>query len=97
MYDLTHFGLKEITVCGAALPDLGHGADSMEDVAERIVRHLYDGMSEGPSSPRACALVRFYKTHGCEALEPQLLARLEPELERVRDAAVETIAAGTPA
>src|ERR1700682_154025 len=74
MYDLTHFGLKEMTVCGAALRDLGSGADSMEDVAERIVRHLYDRMTGGPSSRRACALVRFYKTHGYETLEPPLRA-----------------------
>ena len=74
MYDLTRFGLKEMTVCGAALRDLGDGAGSMEDVAARIVRHLYDGMTGGPSSPRAFALVRFYKTHGYETLEPPLRA-----------------------
>lgn len=74
MYDLTRFGLKEMTVCGAALRDLGRGAGSMEDVAARIVRHLYDGMTGGPSTPRAFALVRFYKTHGYETLEPPLRA-----------------------
>ena len=74
MYDLTRFGLKEMTVCGASLRDLGGGADSMEHVAARIVRHLYERVTEGPSNARALALVRFYKTHGYEALEPPLRA-----------------------
>lgn len=72
MYDLTHFGLREMTACGVALRDLGNGASSMEEVAERIVRHLYEGLTIGPSGPRAAVLVRFYKTHPYEALEPAL-------------------------
>lgn len=83
MYDLTRFSLKEMTLCGAALRDLGRDADCMEDVAERIVRHLYDGVTGGPSSPRALALVRFYKTHGYETLEPPLRAFADRILEGV--------------
>jgi hypothetical protein len=72
MYDITRFGLKEMTGCGAALRDLGHGAGCMEEVATRIVRHLYDGVTSGATGRRAFALVRFYKTHDYEALEPPL-------------------------
>jgi cell division protein FtsB len=39
------------------------------------------------------AVLLFFGQEGAAAL----LARLEPELERVRDAAIEAIAAGTPA
>jgi PAS domain S-box-containing protein len=63
MYDLTTFTLQEMTECGAALRRLASGASSMEQVANRIVRHLYDHLGDGHSGRRACALVRCFKTH----------------------------------
>jgi hypothetical protein len=62
-YDLTNFTLRDMTDCGAILRNLGAGAQTMEEVAQRVVRHLYDHIREKPGSGRACALVRFFKTH----------------------------------
>jgi hypothetical protein len=61
-YDLTNFTLKQMTDCGADLRQLGADAGSMELVTGRIVRYLYDRLRDREGK-RACALVRFFKTH----------------------------------
>lgn len=61
MYDITQFGQNEINECGTALRGMGAGGGSMEETANKIVRHLYDNLNDG--SQKSCALVRFYKTH----------------------------------
>jgi hypothetical protein len=71
-YDLSQFTLRDMTDCGQALRQLGEGARSMEEAANRIVRHLYDGLRSGPAGERACALVRFFKTHPYEELDAHL-------------------------
>ncbi len=42
MYDLSAFTLKDMTICGAALRQLGEGAASMEEVANRTVHYLFE-------------------------------------------------------
>ncbi|WP_406694801.1 ATP-binding protein [Singulisphaera sp. Ch08] len=75
MFDLSRFSLSNMIECGAALRRLGRNERSMEGAAERIVRHLYDHLGGGRTGERACALVRFFKTHPyCE---------LDPDLQRV--------------
>ena len=69
-YDLSRMSLREVSECSVALRGLGAGARSMEEAANRIVRHLYDELGDGQG--RACALVRFYKTHPYGELEPPL-------------------------
>lgn len=71
-YDMTNFTIRELTECGKALRKMGSGAGSMEEVADRIVRHLYDNLVEGRTGARACSLVRFFKTHPCERLDDEL-------------------------
>jgi hypothetical protein len=44
----------------------------MEEVARRITLYLYENLVEGESGQKACALVRFYKTHNLGELEPGL-------------------------
>ncbi len=61
MYDLTTFTLKDMATCGAALRRLGADATSMETVANRTVRYLYDHLIDGEGT-RATALVRFFIT-----------------------------------
>ena len=61
VHDLTAFTLNDMTTCGAALRGLGAGATSMEEVAERTVRYLYDHLVD-PAGARATALVRFFVT-----------------------------------
>ena len=63
MSDLKGMTQAEIKECGDALSKLGSGATSMEEVANRIVSHLYDNLGDKQTGGKACALVRFYKTH----------------------------------
>lgn len=72
MYDLTRFTLSEMTACGAVLRKLGSGAHSMEEVANRLVRYLSDHLLDTPRGAKACALVRFFKTHTYQELDPEL-------------------------
>jgi hypothetical protein len=71
-YDLTGFTLRDMTLCGQVLRGMAHGATSMEEVAGRVARHFYDHLVDGASGARACALVRFFKTHAYGALGPDL-------------------------
>jgi two-component system NtrC family sensor kinase len=76
MFNLTTFALTDMTLCGSALRRIGAGAGSMEEVAGRTVRYLYDNLV-GEGGERSCALVRFFKTHPYAALaeEDQRYAR----------------------
>jgi hypothetical protein len=81
-YDLSRFGLKEMTDCGADLRRMDRGQHSMEQAATRVVRYLYDGLVDGGSGRRACALVRVFKTHPWEQLDgplQQFAQRLAPD------------------
>src|SRR6266852_652363 len=72
MYDLTKFTLRDMTECGAALRNLSVGAGSMEEVANKIVRYLYDYLIDRQTGEKSCALVRFYKTHPFSELDEAL-------------------------
>lgn len=74
MHDLMRFRLSDMVECEAALRRLGVGATSMEEVAGRIVHWLYHNLGDSVAAGRACALVRFFKTHPFEALPPTLQA-----------------------
>lgn len=63
MHDLGGFSLRDMAECAAQVRRLGQGAGSMEEAAGRIVTYLYDDLADHRSGQRACALVRFYKTH----------------------------------
>lgn len=72
MYGLTQFGLKEMAECGSALRHLGVGASSMEEAANRAVRYLFDHLIDPQTGTKACALVRLFKTHRFDMLDPKL-------------------------
>lgn len=61
MFDITQFSLKNMTQCGAALRDLSVGANSMEETADRIVRSLYDSLTD-ENGERVRVLTRFFIT-----------------------------------
>ena len=67
MFNLNRFALSDMTLCGAALRRIGTGAGSMEEVAARTVRYLYEHLLD-EGGDRSCALVRFFKTHPYSAL-----------------------------
>lgn len=85
MYDLTRFGLKDMTQCGAVLRRLGNEAGSMEEAADRIVRHLHEHLLRGSGGAPATALVRLFKTHPYGGLEPSLRRRVDQALGRRPD------------
>lgn len=71
MYQLTRFGLREMTECGAALRRLGAEATSLEEVASKIVRFLYTHLIDEAGHP-ACALIRAFKTYPSDLVGPTL-------------------------
>ncbi len=72
VFDLGSFGLRDMTRLGRTLRRLGEGAHSMEELAGRVVRRLYDDLVDLDTGERSCALVRFFKTHRYEDLGPEL-------------------------
>jgi signal transduction histidine kinase len=73
-YDLAKFTLRDMTELGGVLRQLGIGAATLEEVAERVVRHLALHLVDPATGAPACALVRFFKTHAYGALDPSLQA-----------------------
>lgn len=71
-----------MTRLGADLRKAGAGANSLEAVANRVVRLLYDQLTMPPGEP-ACALARLFVTVPFARLEPALqefAARLQPDI-----------------
>lgn len=71
-YDLVNFTIRDMTEFGKILRNIGKGAKSMEETANRIVHHLYDNLIDGESGNQVCSLVRFFKTHPYEELDDEL-------------------------
>ena len=74
MFDLATFSLSNMIDCTSALRALGKGGASMEEVAGRLVRYLYDNFIEQKTGAKACVLVRCYKTHAFGELDQELRA-----------------------
>jgi PAS domain-containing protein len=73
--DAFGFGLSDMARFGATLRRLGESAASMESAARAVVDHLYRELRDSHTGQRACALVRFYKTHPLSGLPPSLRER----------------------
>jgi signal transduction histidine kinase len=71
VYDLTAFNLKDMTTLGAVLRQMGIGATSMEEVANKTVRYLYENLGDETGKPTS-ALVRFFITYPYEKLDAEL-------------------------
>src|SRR5262249_3032146 len=71
MVSFEHFSLRDMTDCSSALRKMGDTADTMEAVAEKTVRYLYENIDDGKGD-RACALVRLFKTHRIDELDAEL-------------------------
>jgi hypothetical protein len=72
MFDLANFTLRDMTELGSVLRKFDRGAQSMEEVANRVVRYLYEHLGDAGTGARSCALVRFFKTHAYAELESEL-------------------------
>lgn len=62
MYDFSTFGEDDMFNCALALRNMDRGARNIEDVANRMVRHLYENLVDRTAETSACALVRFFMT-----------------------------------
>ena len=67
--DIASFSVGDMLRAGVALRQVVGSADSMETAADLAVRYLYDNCIDRGSGRRACALVRFYKTHRLGGLQ----------------------------
>jgi hypothetical protein len=74
MYDLSTFGLSEMTMVGAALRRVGSEASSIEETSQRAARLFCDKFVDPASGRSAFALARCYATLSLEQL-PDELAR----------------------
>ena len=72
MYDLTSFTKDDMLKCAVALRNMEANAKSMEQVANRIVRYLYENFVDLQTGKPAFALVRFFKTHPYGELTKEL-------------------------
>jgi hypothetical protein len=74
MFDLSRFTLRDMTELGGVLRKLGDEAESMEEVADRVVCTLRERLVDPAAGAPACALVRFFKTHAYDELDEELRA-----------------------
>jgi hypothetical protein len=72
VFDLRNFSLREMTELGSRLRRIGAGAECLEEVAQRVVRLLFEELVDSESGKRACALIRFFKTHEYGQLDDAL-------------------------
>jgi hypothetical protein len=61
-YQISNFSLGDMLRLGLALRPATDGKGTMEEAANALCRLLYEELVDG-NGHRACALVRFYKTH----------------------------------
>lgn len=71
MYNISNFSQDNLSQCAVALRNMNLNAHSLEETAEQMVQYLYNQLLN-ESGERACALVRFFKTHAYEALDGKL-------------------------
>ncbi|MBD2092431.1 hypothetical protein H6F67_21515 [Microcoleus sp. FACHB-1515] len=72
MYDLTSFSNSQMQSCAIALRNMDANAQSMEEVANRMVRYLYEQLVNPETGEPACALVRFFRTYSYRDLNGDL-------------------------
>jgi hypothetical protein len=69
MPNIDDFSLKDMVEFSAALRRMGSGASCMEEVAGKIVHHLFENLTDKKTGEKACVLVRLFKTHPYGELE----------------------------
>jgi hypothetical protein len=72
MPNIDDFTLKDMVEFSAALRRMGSGAASMEEVAGKIVHHLYENLIDKKTGEKTCVLVRLFKTHPYGELDGDL-------------------------
>jgi hypothetical protein len=72
MYNFEHFTREDMYQCAIALRNINAGANSMEEIAQRMVQYLYDNIINLKTGASACALVRFFRTYSYQNLNQDL-------------------------
>jgi len=72
VYVIRNFTMSNMTEFGRVLRQAGLYTESMEEAANNIVSHLYDQFVDPETGQSEIALIRFFKTHDYEELEPEL-------------------------
>ena len=85
MFSLAHFTLSELTDNLTRLRKIGLGAASMEEVADRMVRHFYDNFLLKGTMQRSCALVRLFITQPFGKLDVELQRRARQMLGNIEE------------
>jgi len=75
VFELAGFTLSDMVRCSNGVRTAAAGATSMESAARGIVSFLRDSLIDKELQGPSCALVRLYKVHPFEHLEPGLQAR----------------------
>ena len=73
MYDYAKFTDSELADCGRNLRSVASNASSLQDAASNIVRYLYDNFTDSVGQT-ANVMVRFFKVHPYNKLDPELQA-----------------------
>lgn len=80
MFSIESFSLQDMTDLSAEIRELGAGARTQEEVAERVVKYLYNGFALGKSGEKAFALARFFISMPFKELETPLKRYVEDRL-----------------
>jgi hypothetical protein len=69
---LAGFSLGEMLRCGTGIRRVVEGSVTQEEAARRLVRYLHRSFRSAETGEPELAMVRFYRTHLYERLEPEL-------------------------
>lgn len=72
MYDLTQFGLKDMSECGLVLRNIGKNTNSVEEVSDRIIKYIYQNIVGKKTQEKSCVLIRMFQTIPYKKLTPEL-------------------------
>lgn len=72
MYDLTQFGLRDMSECGLGLRQLGKDAHTTEEVSNRMIKYLYENLISKDSKEKSCVLIRMFQTIPYKKLSHEL-------------------------
>lgn len=73
-FDLDNFALGDMLRCGSGLRQAAQGKATMEEAAGAIVRYFREECRDPVTGEQSCPLVRLYKTHPYDGLDPPLQA-----------------------
>ena len=80
MFSIETFSLQDMTNLSSEIRELGAGARTQEEIADRIVKHLYNGFVLDNTGEKAFALARFFISMPFRELEPPLKRYVEGRL-----------------